>query len=170
MSNIAKMKTNQVNMFEAIEHKNLTLSEQESIIQLAREITREKCKTGQIVSSSVFISQLLIQELADLNNEVFGAVFLSSHREIISIDNLFQGTIDGASVYSRVVVQRVLECNAAAVIFYHNHPSGFSLPSSADRQLTKRLQEALKLIDVPVLDHLVVGGANVVSFAERGML
>ncbi|HEB56627.1 MAG TPA: DNA repair protein RadC [Gammaproteobacteria bacterium] len=157
-------------MFDAVEHKHLTASEQESIIKLARDVVRENYKPGQLVSSSTDIKDLMIFRLADLNNEIFGAVFLNNRHTIIDIEDLFQGSIAGASIHPRVVVQRAMECNAAAVIFYHNHPSGDPRPSEADQEITKRLKDALELMDVRVLDHLVVGGADVVSFADQGLL
>ena len=83
---------------------------------------------------------------------------------------LFQGTIDGASVHPRVVVQQALEVNAAAMVFFHNHPSGVAEPSRADEMLTRRLSDALALVDVRVLDHFVVSGGESVSFAERGLI
>jgi len=89
---------------------------------------------------------------------------------VLGFEELFFGTIDGASVHPRVVVQRALELNSAAVIFAHNHPSGVAEPSRADEVLTRRLKEALALVDVRVLDHIVVGCEGTVSFAERGLL
>jgi len=86
------------------------------------------------------------------------------------MEELFQGTIDGAAVYPRVVVQRALEMNAAAVVFFHCHPSGVAEPSSADEALTRRLQDALMLVDVRVLDHVVVTSQDYVSFAEKGLI
>ena len=101
---------------------------------------------------------------------MFGAIFLDNRHRVIGLEELFRGTIDGTSVHPRVVVQRALELNAAATIVFHNHPSGEPEPSQADRSLTRRLQEALALVDVRVLDHVVVGSQGTVSFAERGLL
>ncbi len=102
--------------------------------------------------------------------EVFACLFLDNRHRLIAFEELFTGTIDGASVHPREVVRRCLAHNAAAVILAHNHPSGVAEPSRADRQITRRLQQALDLIDVRVLDHLVVGDGDPVSFAERGLL
>ncbi len=102
-------------------------------------------------------------------HEVFACLFLDNHNRVIVFDELFRGTIDGASVYPREVVKACLSCNAAAVIFAHNHPSGIAEPSQADIAITERLRKALALIDVRVLDHLIVGD-EVTSFAERGLL
>ncbi len=103
-------------------------------------------------------------------NEIFAAVFLDSLHQVLAYEPLFRGTINATSVYPRVVVQRVLELNAAAVVFAHQHPSGVSEPSSADRMLTQQLQAALALIDVRVLDHIIVGQGAPFSFAESGLL
>jgi DNA repair protein RadC len=101
---------------------------------------------------------------------VFGALFLDNRHRVLEVAEMFQGTIDGASVHPRVVVQRALEVNAAAIVFFHNHPSGVAEPSHADEALTRRLREALALVDVRVLDHFVVAAGESVSFAERGLL
>ena len=108
-------------------------------------------------------------QLASYEHEVFACLWMDNRNRVINFNKLFRGTIDGASVYPREVVKAALKHNAAAVIFAHNHPSGVAEPSHADEQITKRLKEALSLIDVRVLDHLVVG-SEVISFAERGLL
>jgi len=102
--------------------------------------------------------------------EVFAVLFLDNRHRVIAFEELFRGTIDGASVHPREVVKRALHHNAAAVILAHNHPSGVAEPSRADEALTARLKDALALIDVRILDHLIVGDGAVVSFAERGTL
>jgi len=170
MNNISMIKINETNMFDSIDHENLTLSEQKSIIRLAYAIVRENYKPGQKVAGPVAIKHMLVLRLTDLRNEVFGAIFLSNSHTIIDIDDLFQGTVNRASVFPRVVVQKALECNASAVIFYHNHPSGDPEPSTGDREITERLKEALALFDVRVLDHLIVGGANIFSLTGERLL
>lgn len=114
--------------------------------------------------------QFLTLKLAKLEHEVFSVVYLDTQHQVIGYEELFRGTINGAAVYPREVVKRCLHHNAAAVIFSHSHPSGVPEPSKSDIAITKRLIEALKLVDVRVLDHIVVGGANSVSMAERGLL
>jgi DNA repair protein RadC len=108
-------------------------------------------------------------QIALYEHEVFACIFLDSRNRVIAFEKLFRGTIDCASVYPREVVKACLSHNAAAVIFAHNHPSGATEPSQADIQITERLKNALQLIDITVLDHLIVG-EDVVSFAERGLL
>ena len=108
-------------------------------------------------------------QLSRYEHEVFACLWMDNRNRVINFNKLFRGTIDGASVYPREVVKAALKHNAAAVIFAHNHPSGVAEPSAADEQITKRLKDALALIDVRVLDHLVVG-EEVISFAERGLL
>ena len=103
-------------------------------------------------------------------SEVFSCIFLTTRHHILKLDELFQGTIDGTAVYPREVVERCLAYNAAAVILAHNHPSGVAEPSEADIVITRKLRLALETIDVRVLDHLIVGNAQVVSLAERGLL
>jgi len=102
--------------------------------------------------------------------EIFGVIFLDNQHRILASDELFRGTIDGASVYPREVAKLALKHNAAACIFFHNHPSGVVEPSSADRAITERLKDALRVLDVRVLDHFVVGKEGSVSFAERGLI
>jgi len=109
-------------------------------------------------------------QLAALEHEVFGVLFLDSQHRLMVFSEMFRGTIDGASVYPREVAKAALQINAAAAIFTHNHPSGIPEPSQADIRITERLIEALNLLDIRVLDHIVVAGDQAVSFAERGLL
>ena len=108
--------------------------------------------------------------LADLPHEVFGCLFLDTRHRLIRYEELFRGTVDGATVYPREVLKRALHHNAAAVIFGHNHPSGVSEPSEADRGITLKLGRALALVDIRLLDHLVVTREGHVSLAERGWI
>ena len=113
--------------------------------------------------------EYLKHQIGSLPHEVFGALLLDNRHRLIRCEILFRGTIDGASVYPREVVREVLSANAAAVILFHNHPSGVCEPSRADELVTKRLTEALQLIDVRVLDHIIVAD-GFTSFAERGLI
>lgn len=109
-------------------------------------------------------------KLAEQEREVFACLFLDNRHRLLKYDELFYGTIDGANVYPREVAKAALLNNAAAVIFTHNHPSGVPEPSEADKAITKRLTAALELFDIRALDHIVVGGNDTVSFAERGLI
>jgi DNA repair protein RadC len=108
--------------------------------------------------------------LYGLPYEVFVCLLLDNRHRVIRYEELFKGTIDGASIHPREVVRRVIETNAAAVIFAHNHPSGVAEPSQADLRITQRLKDALALIDVRVLDHVIVGDGATTSLAERGLI
>ena len=114
--------------------------------------------------------RFLKSKLRGYDREVFACLFLDNQHRVISYEELFFGTIDGASVHPREVLKRVLHHNAAAVIFAHNHPSGVAEPSQADQRITERLKSALLLVDVRVLDHMIVGDAEVMSFAEAGLI
>jgi len=128
---------------------------------------------GDCVSCPEDVRNLIRLSLAGSKNEAFCVMFLRTDHSLIAQEQLFQGSIDCASVYPRVIAQRALTLNAAAMIIYHNHPSGRATPSHSDRELTKRIVEAMKLIDVRVLDHMVVGGdaeMDIQSFAELGYM
>jgi DNA repair protein RadC len=124
------------------------------------------------ISSPEASKELVFLQLGGKQDEHFAVAFLTNRHQLISFEMLFRGTVDGASVHPRVVVRKALELNAAAVILAHNHPSGDPSPSQADQRITTRLKDALLLIDVRVLDHLIVGSRleETVSFAERGLL
>ena len=109
-------------------------------------------------------------KLGGNEREVFAVLYLSNRNQLISCEELFHGTIDGATVYPREVVKLGLSLNAAAIICAHNHPSGVCEPSHSDEMITKRIKEACALMDIKVLDHLIVSGTDTVSLAERGLL
>ena len=148
----------------------LSDAEKASIINLALSVLALRHRRGRALTSPRHTHEYLRLKLGDRKEEVFGTLFLDSQHRMLQYAELFQGTVDGAAVYPRVVVQRSLEINAAAVVFFHNHPSGVAEPSAADRAITRRLQDALSLIDVRVLDHVVVSAGDAMSFAERGLL
>ena len=112
----------------------------------------------------------LALKLAEKQHEVFSALFLDNKHRFIHFSEIFRGSIDSCSVYTREVVRLSLKYNAAAVIFAHNHPSGIAEPSPADVKITDKLKQSLELIDVRILDHCIIGGTNVMSFSERGLL
>lgn len=142
----------------------------QAVLEMGRRHLYETIKRGDALASPKDTQNFLYKHLRDLPHEVFSCLFLDNRHRVISFDELFRGTIDGASVHPREVVKRALHHNAAAVIFAHNHPSGIAEPSRADEALTRRLKEALALVDIRVLDHIVIGDGESVSFAERGML
>jgi DNA repair protein RadC len=144
--------------------------EKQSAVRLAMKVLAIKHRAGRPLSNPAATRNYLRLRLADYQNEVFGAVFLNNRHRIITVRELFQGTIDGASIHPRVVVQQALSVNAAALVFFHNHPSGVAEPSHADEAITRRLKDALALVDVRVLDHFVVSAGESVSFAESGLL
>ncbi|KJS04778.1 MAG: DNA repair protein [Gammaproteobacteria bacterium BRH_c0] len=130
---------------------------------------------SQLTASEVFSNPTTVKQYCQLQislerDEHFCCLFLNTRHSLISFERLFRGTVDGASVYPRVVVRRCLELNASAVIFTHNHPSGIAEPSRDDATITRRLKDALALIDVRVLDHIVVGTGGTTSMAEQGLL
>ena len=142
----------------------------EEIVSTAATILLDELTNREALTSPTDVAQFLQLALAQEKNEVFSAIFLNNKHKVLSFEPLFNGTIDGAAVYPRVVVQQALACNAAAVIFAHNHPSGCCEPSQADRTITTRLKDALALIDVRVLGHFVVSRSEWVSLAQRGWL
>ena len=142
----------------------------EEIVSTAATILLDELTGREALTSPIDVAQFLQMALAQEKNEVFAAIFLNNKHKVLSFEPLFNGTIDGAAVYPRVVVQQALACNAAAVIFAHNHPSGCCEPSQADRTITTRLKDALALIDVRVLDHFVVSRSEWVSLAQRSWL
>ena len=125
---------------------------------------------GPLLSSPEAVRDYLRLRIALLEHEVFLALFLDAQHRLIACDELFRGTLAQTSVYPREVVKEALARNAAAVIFAHNHPSGLAEPSRADELLTAALKQALALVDIRTLDHLVVAAGQTVSFAERGLL
>lgn len=125
---------------------------------------------GEKLTSPQQTRRFLKARLRSYQQEVFACLFLDNQHRVIKFEELFQGTIDGASVYPREVVKKALAHNAAAVILAHNHPSGLAEPSQADIRITDRLKSALLLVDIRVLDHMIVGDGDVLSFAETGIL
>lgn len=152
--------------------KNKSNINDDKVIETALKILEQRIRyntDAQSFTSPTDSKSYAKLQLASYEHEVFACIFMDNRNRVISFEKMFRGTIDGASVYPREVVKSALQHNAAAVIFAHNHPSGVAEPSQADQSITKRLKEALSLIDVRVLDHLVVG-EEVISFAERGLL
>lgn len=145
--------------------------EERKIISAAKKILLQKSRqSSDLFESPQAVKNYLQLHCAPLENEVFGIVMLDTKHRLIGIKQLFTGTIDGASVYPREIVKACLKANCAALIIYHNHPSGVVEPSRADEVLTDRIKEALKLVDVRLLDHFIVGYEGILSFAETGRI
>ncbi len=156
--------------FDGFLLSELNDAEKQSLKALALTLLAEQHQPGKMLTSPEETRSYLRLRLAEYKNEVFGCVYLDNRHRIINVAELFQGTIDGASVHPRVVVQQALSVNAAALVLYHNHPSGVAEQSHADEAITQRLKNALALVDVRVLDHFVVAAGESISFAERGLL
>lgn len=149
---------------------NAKYAQLQAVLEMGRRHLSASMKSGDLLTSPDLVRQYLSAQLRHQPREVFAVLFLDNQNRLIAYEELFFGTIDGASVYPREVVRRAMSHNAAALILSHNHPSGVAEPSQADQRITQRLQAALELIDVRVLDHMVVGDTEVISFAERGLL
>lgn len=143
---------------------------EEDILALAQNIVRSRIRRGDALLSPKKARRFLSLHLGTLEHEEFYCIFIDNKHRVICYERLFRGTLNHAAVYPREVAKRALHHNAAGVIFVHNHPSGIAEPSQADRNLTAQLKNALSLIEVRTLDHFVIGGNTLVSFAERGML
>lgn len=142
----------------------------DDILEAARQVIDRKMRRGAEFTSPAAVKEYLRTKLASFEHEVFVVLFLDTQHRLIEYSELFRGTIDSASVYPRELVKEALRLNAAAVIVSHNHPSGNPEPSGADKVLTQRLREALALVDVRTLDHIIVAGGSTISFAERGLI
>lgn len=142
----------------------------QAVLEMARRHFSEVLQRGDALTSPEITRAYLSAQLRGYSFEVFACLFLDNQHRVIQWEELFRGTIDGASVYPREVAKRALFHHAAAVIFAHNHPSGINEPSQADRQITDKLKQALGLFDIRVLDHFIVGDGLPYSFAEHGLI
>lgn len=142
----------------------------QAVLEMGRRHLSATMKEGDLLTSPDLVRNYLSAQLRHQPHEIFAVLFLDNQHRLIAYDELFYGTIDGANVYPREVVKKALARNAAAAILSHNHPSGIAEPSQSDLRITQRLQEALNLVGVRVIDHMVVGDKEVISFAERGLL
>jgi DNA repair protein RadC len=143
-------------------------------LQAALEIVRrhhlERLQAGPVLGSPRAAREYLVARLRDLEHEVFCCLFLDSRHRLTRCEELFRGTVDGASVHPREVVKQALSRNATAVILAHNHPSGIAEPSQADEIITTRLRDALALVEIRLLDHLIIGDGSCISLAEKGLI
>ena len=142
----------------------------QAVLEMGRRHLGEALQRGVALESPLQAKSYLLACLRDKPHEIFCCLYLDNRHRVLAFEEMFSGTLSGASVYPREVVKAALKINAAAVIFAHNHPSGVAEPSQADEALTRRLKEALALVDIRVLDHLVIGDGEVVSFCDRGLL
>jgi len=142
----------------------------DTLIEKALEILSLRMRNADCLSAPGAVRDYLRLSLANREHEVFVVILLDARHRVLRYEELFRGTLTQTSVYPREVVKLALSCNAGAAIFAHNHPSGVAEPSGADELLTRQLRTALALVDVRVLDHFIVAGAESISFAERGLL
>lgn len=142
----------------------------QAVLEMARRHLAERLKRDSALESPQAVRDYLKAMIRHEPHEVFGCLFLDAKHRVLAFEVLFHGSIDSASVYPRQVVKRALAHNAAALILTHNHPSGIAEPSQADQVLTRRLRDALALVDVRVLDHFIVGDGEPLSMAEQGWI
>ncbi len=156
--------------FAGLKPHDIAEDEAQSLVNLALAVLAKRHRPGRALTSPEETQAYLRLLLAERKAEVFCCLFLDTRHRILGVEELFHGTVDGAAVYPRVVVQRALEMNAGAIIVAHNHPSGVADPSRADEAMTRKLKEALALVDVRVLNHFIVTAQESLSFAARGLL
>ncbi|WDE05565.1 DNA repair protein RadC [Thalassomonas viridans] len=142
----------------------------QACLEMSKRYLAEQMKTGQELLSSQATRDYLVAELRHETREVFAVLYLNNQHQVLKFERLFFGTVDAAAVYPRIVVEKAIKHHAAAVILSHNHPSGLAEASVADKQITQRLIQALNLVDIRVLDHMIVAGGHCYSFAEHGEL
>ena len=162
-----QMKTG-VALYVRGQRRRYKVANAEEILEAARAVVGERMQRGSSFSDPKTAREFFRDKLAGQEREVFAVAFLDTRHRLVEYRELFHGTIDGAEVHPREVAREAIRCNAAAVILGHNHPSGSTEPSAADRVVTARLKQALALVDVRLLDHVVVGGLQTASLAERG--
>lgn len=142
----------------------------QACLEMSKRYLAEQMQTGQALTSSLATQNFLTAELRQESREVFAVLFLNTQHQVIKFERLFYGTINAAAVYPRVVVEAAIRYQAGAVILAHNHPSGVAEPSIADNSITDRLTQALALVDIKVLDHIIVAGCHCYSYAEHGRI
>lgn len=140
------------------------------ILTMAQQLSQQRLNRGKALKSPTDVKDHMRTLAQNLDHEVFSIVFLDTQHRIIKFEQMFRGCLDSATVYPREIVKMALACNAAAVILTHNHPSGNPTPSKADIAMTRQLKEALKLVSIHVLDHIVVGVDGATSMVEHGLM
>lgn len=149
---------------------NAAYSQFQAALELGKRYLSEEISDQDIMVNPARTQRYLASQLRHYPHEVFACLFLDNRHRLIRFEKLFHGTINQASVYPREIIKQALKYNSSALIFAHNHPSGDSEPSQADIALTRRLKEALELVDIRVLDHIIVGAGHTASIAERGLI
>ncbi len=149
---------------------HVTYVQLQAALELGKRYLSEELSSHEVMLNPDRTRRYLASQLRHYPHEVFACMFLDNRHHLIRFEKLFHGTIDQASVYPREIVKQALRHNASALVFAHNHPSGDAEPSQADIALTRRLKDALKLVDIRVLDHIIVGAGHTVSVAERGLM
>ena len=145
--------------------------EEDKIIKTAMKILEGRMqKKGEYINSPDSVKNFMVLKMSELEHEVFSCLWLDIQNRVIEYQEMFTGTINTTSVYPREVIKAALKLNASAVVFCHNHPSGACVDSGADLSLTRELNAALEMVDVRLLDHIIVGGTDTMSFAERGLI
>lgn len=142
----------------------------QAVLEMAQRHLREDLSRHDVVRNQVQMKSYFVSQLRHQQREVFACLFLDNQHRVLAFEELFYGTVNVANIFPREVVKRALELNAVAVIFSHNHPSGNTHPSSEDKDVTRKLVDALAVVGVKVLDHIIVGEGPVASFAELGLL
>lgn len=142
----------------------------QAVLELSRRFFAEEMQRKNSFTSTKETCEYLRTKLRDKSRETFLVLFLDNQHQLIKEETLFTGTVNAAAVYPREILKRALDLNANAIILAHNHPSGVPEPSQADRQITARIMDALSLVDIRLLDHIIIGDKLVVSFAERGLI
>jgi len=158
------------NLFTRPTNGSVQSATSNEILEAARHVLAHRVRRGASLTSPRSVYEYLTMKLGALDYEVFGLVLADKRHKVIECVELFRGSIDGASVHPREIVKLVLERQAAAVVMFHNHPSMVCDQSQADELITKRVISCLELIDVKVVDHVIIGGGNFLSFAEKGLI
>lgn len=148
----------------------MTRSEEDRIVQQALQILQQRFQGRNALTSPKDTRNYLTLKLTETQREEFYVLFLNTRHHVLTLAKMFEGTLDGATVYPREIVKEALRVNAAAVILCHNHPSGVAEPSLADQAITRRIKDALSTVDIRMLDHFVVAGGECISMAERGLI
>lgn len=179
LSELLLQRFNGLDNLLAADHRKLTgikglgqakITQLNAILELCRRVLSRKVNQSDVINSPETTRQYLQIHFQGLQREQFGALFLDTRNRVISLEILFQGTLDSAAIYPREVVKHALHLNAASAIFCHNHPSGDTRPSQADIRITKTLKDALALVEVKILDHMIVGSGDILSMAEHGLI